>query len=199
MSDAIRWSAPDLTAPAPPPPPDQVAAPELRLPSVEELQAMEESARNEGYTRGHAEGLASGQAEIRRIAAQMEGILDGFTRPLARLDAEVADALGGLAVRIAGELVRQRYEAEPELLHALVQEALTIVGTNRQDIELRLHPDDLNLLAPQLALPEEARLVADTTLSRGDLRLHTDSVRIDGSLSTRLEAALKHVMAGGAA
>lgn len=184
MSAAVRWSAPELVPP--PPPPEQRG-----LPSVEELQAIEEAARAEGYARGHAEGLASGQAEIRRIVAQMEGILDAFTRPLARLDAEVGDALGALAVRIAGALLGRSYAADPALLAALVREALEISGSETRQLELRLHPDDIAMLSPHLPPLDGVRLVPDLTLARGDLRVHADSVRIDGSLAARLNTALQ--------
>lgn len=193
MSSAVRWSAPELAPPPPPPPPE----PERRMPSVEEVQAIEEAAYAEGYARGHAEGAAAGQAEIRRIAAQMEGILDAFTRPLARLDAEVGDALADLAVRIAGALLGRSYAAEPELLETLVREALELAGSDHRQVELRLHPDDLSMLTPQLLTLEGVRMSADATLARGDLRLHADSVRIDGSLSARLNAALQKIATGG--
>lgn len=188
--DAVRWAAPDL-APAP-------VLPAQGLPSVEDLQAIEQAAHADGYARGHAEGLASGQAEVRRIVAQMEGILDAFTRPLARLDAEVGDALGDLAVRIAGALLGRTYAADPSLLIDLVREALDIAGSDSRQTELRLHPDDLGLLAPHLMTLEGVRLTADTTLARGDLRLHADGVRIDGSLSARLNASLQRIVAGEA-
>lgn len=180
---AVRWRAPGLeyVEPEPVPPP----------PSVEDLQAIERAAHAEGYAAGHAEGLASGQAEVRRMIAQIEGILDGFTRPLARLDGEVADALGDLAVRIAGTLLGRAYNADPTLLADLVREALDAVGSGNREIELRLHPDDLGLLMPHLSTLTGVRLTADATLARGELRLHSESVRIDGSLAARLQACLE--------
>jgi flagellar assembly protein FliH len=187
-SNAVRWTAPGFEYREP----EAVPAP----PSVEELQALERAAREEGYAAGHAEGLAAGQAEIRRQVAQMEGILDGFTRPLARLDAEVADALGELAVRIAGSLLGRSYSADPTLLADLVREALDAVGTSSREIELRLHPDDLGVLMPHLAGLSGVRLTADTALARGELRLHSESVRIDGTLAARLQACLDALMQG---
>jgi flagellar assembly protein FliH len=180
---AVRWTAPGLAPVAPEP----VPAP----PSVEDLQALERAAHAEGYAAGHAEGLASGQAEVRRQIAQIEGILDGFTRPLARLDGEVGDALGDLAVRIAGVLLGRSYRADPTLLADLVREALDAVGSASREIELRLHPDDLGVLAPHLAGLSGVRLTADTALARGELRLHSESVRIDGTLAARLQACLE--------
>lgn len=190
--EAVRWTAPGLSAgpvidlPALPSPP-----------SVEELQALEQAAHAEGFARGHAEGFAAGQAEVRRMIAQIEGILDGFTRPLSRLDDEVADALAELATRIAGALLGREYAADPTLLADLVREALDAVGSSSREIELRLHPDDFGVLAPHLAGLDGVRLTIDATLGRGELRLHSESVRIDGTIAARLQSALEAVVAGG--
>ncbi|GAB6197069.1 FliH/SctL family protein [Lysobacter xanthus] len=184
MNDAavLRWVAPGFEHVAP------VDVPQP--PSVEELQAITQAAFDEGFRRGHAEGLATGQAEVRRQIAQIEGILDSFTRPLARLDGEVADALADLATRIAGALVGRAYRADPALLADLVRDALDAVGSGSRDVELRLHPDDLGVLMPHLATLDGVRLTGDTTLARGELRLHSESVRIDGTLDARLQACL---------
>lgn len=197
--NVVRWLAPELDAPS------ALAAlpyedalpdePVLRPPSLEEIQAIEAAAQHEGFERGHAEGLALGQAEIRRLTAQIEGILDNFSRPLARLENEVVGALGELAVRIAGSLVGRAYQADPVLLSELVAEALDAVGGARRDVEVRLHPDDIAALTPLLTLMDQGiRLVPDLSLSRGDLRVHAESVRIDGTLEARLRAALETVM-----
>jgi flagellar assembly protein FliH len=126
----------------------------------------------------------------------MEGILDSFTRPLARLDGEVADALADLASRIAGTLVGHAYRADPALLADLVREALDSIGTQTREVELRLHPDDLVVLMPQLSTLGGVRLAGDTTLARGELRLHSESVRIDATIDSRLRACLDAMLAG---
>lgn len=184
----VRWVAPGLDAP--PPVVEPEPAPPA-MPTVEEIEALVQAAQAEGFARGHADGLAQGQAEIRRVVAQIEGILDSFTRPLARLDTEVADALGDLAVRIAGALVGRAYAADPTLLADLVREALDTVGSGHREVELRLHPDDLGALAPHLAGLDGVRLTQDGTLARGELRLNSESMRIDGTLAARLQACLQ--------
>jgi flagellar assembly protein FliH len=199
MSNVVRWIAPDLDLAPPPvePEPQQVAAPAPpvpRPPTLQEIQAIQDAAHQEGYDRGHAEGFAHGQAEVRRLTAQIEGILDNFTRPLARLENEVVGALGELAVRIAGSLVGRAYQADPVLLSDLVSEAVDAVGGASRDVEVRLHPDDIAALTPLLSLMSGTRLAADMSLSRGDLRVHAESVRIDGTLDARLRGALETVM-----
>ena len=162
----VRWRAPGLVVAAPEPEPEPENEPLPALPSVEELQALERAAREEGYARGHAEGLAAGQAEVRRMVAQIEGVLDGFTRPLARLDGEVAEALADLAVRIAGSLLGRAYRIDPTLLADLVREALEAVGSDTRELELRLH---------------------------------SESVRIDGTIGARLQAVLEATLASSEA
>ncbi|HET6395455.1 MAG TPA: FliH/SctL family protein [Pseudoxanthomonas sp.] len=198
MSAVVRWIAPELAAVAPEPAPAPADVPVPRPPTLDEIQAIEEAARREGYQagleQGRQEGFAQGQAEVRRLTAQIEGILDNFTRPLARLEDEVTAALGELAVRIAGSLVGRAYAADPVLLSDLVAEALDAVGGASREVEVRLHPDDIAALAPLLALVSGARLVPDPALGRGDLRVHAEAVRIDGTLEARLRGALESVV-----
>ena len=167
-------------------------------PTLEEIQAIQDAAYREGLKRGlaegHAEGFAQGQAEVRRLAAQMEGILDNFSRPLDRLENEVVAALSELAVRIAGALVGRAYQTDPVLLQELATTALDAVGGAQREVELRLHPDDIAALTPVLAMTAHTRLTADTSLTRGDLRVHAESVRIDGTLEARLRGALETVL-----
>lgn len=206
MSPVVRWLAPDLLAAPEPaqdaqdafeltePDSDHAPEPPLQLPTLEEIQSIQDSAEKEGFDHGHQEGFAQGQAEVRRLVAQIEGILDNFSRPLVRLENEVVAALGELAVRVAGSLVGRAYEADPALLAQLVGEAIEAVGCSSRDVEVRLHPDDIAALAPLLQLSPQQRLAADLSLSRGDLRVHAEAVRIDGTLDARLRGALDAVI-----
>ncbi|MGY0632998.1 FliH/SctL family protein [Luteimonas sp. A478] len=197
---AVRWQAPSIESAQDP----AIAAEDIdaaqipRPPSLEEIQRIRDDAcregREEGLASGHAEGFAQGQAEVRRLIAQIEGILDNFSRPLARLEDEVVSALGELAVRIAGSLVGHAYQTDPTLLADLVGEAVDAVGGAGREVEVRLHPDDIAALTPMLSLMPVTRLAADPGLARGDLRVHAESVRIDGSLEARLRGALENVL-----
>lgn len=202
MNEPVRWMAPPLDFVARRQP-EAEPPPVLRPPSLEEVQAIEEAAYREGLERGraegHAEGFAQGQAEVRRLTAQIEGILDNFSRPLDRLENEVMGALSELAVRIAGSLVGRAYQADPMLLSELASAALDAVGGTSREVELRLHPDDIAALTPVLSMMPTTRLTADTSLSRGDLRVHAESVRIDGTLEARLRGALENVLQRGGA
>ena len=193
----MRWMPAPLDVVVSATAPEEQAPPPVP-PTLEEIQAIQDAAYREGLERGvaegHAEGFAQGQAEVRRLAAQMEGILDNFSRPLDRLENEVIAALSELAVRIAGALVGRAYQTDPVLLQELATTALDAVGGAQREVELRLHPDDIAALTPVLAMTAHTRLTADTSLTRGDLRVHAESVRIDGTLEARLRGALETVL-----
>ena len=184
MSDAAAlWRVPALDAPPPPKPP-----------SIDELQRIEDAARKEGFEAGRREGFKAGEAEVRKLVAQIEGVVEAMARPLGRLDDEVHAALGQMAVRIAGALLGRAYAADPELLAQLVRTAVDAVGPGQRDIELRLHPEDATVLQPWLPQWPDARVITDAQLARGDVRIHGDGVRIDARTDSRLQAALAAVL-----
>ena len=197
VASPMRWMPAPLDVVVSATAPEEQVPPPVP-PTLEEIQAIQDAAYREGLERGlaegHAEGFAQGQAEVRRLAAQMEGILDNFSRPLDRLENEVIAALSELAVRIAGALVGRAYQTDPVLLQELATTALDAVGGAQREVELRLHPDDIAALTPVLAMTAHTRLAADTSLTRGDLRVHAESVRIDGTLEARLRGALETVL-----
>lgn len=181
MTTAVAWRPPDL----------DVAA--KRAPSLAELADIEQTARLEGYAAGHAEGMAQAQSEIRRQLAHLAGLIDAFSRPLAQLDAEVQAALSELAVRIAGALLGRSYQAEPEALAELIAHTVRAVGQLTRPAEIKLHPSDLAVIEPLLmreGIAIEARLLPDPGLGRGDVRVHTDTLRLDGSIAARLDSVL---------
>ena len=197
VASPMRWMPAPLDVVVSATAPEEQVPPPVP-PTLEEIQAIQDAAYREGLerglTEGHAEGFAQGQAEVRRLAAQMEGILDNFSRPLDRLESEVIAGLSELAVRIAGALVGRAYQTDPVLLQELATTALDAVGGAQREVELRLHPDDIAALTPVLAMTAHTRLTADTSLTRGDLRVHAESVRIDGTLEARLRGALETVL-----
>ena len=190
QAQVARWNAPDFD-PRP-------AEPALQIkvgPSVEELAEIQKAAQEEGFAAGKAEGLAAGQAEMARLQQQVQAtqqqlsaVLRNLAAPLADLDEEVGEALAALAVRIAGTLLEEAYVADPERLARLVQSSLAVVGQERLNAEVHLHPADHALLHGQIDT-HGAVLLSDNALKRGDVRVHTASLRLDASMETRLAQA----------
>lgn len=182
--DAVRWAAPGFGGGSAP-------APALRPPTAAEIEAIRAAAQAEGRAAGYAAGVQSGEAEAARRVAQLQALLDGFAKPLSRLDDEVGDALSDLASRMARVLVGRAYAADPTLLADLAREAMDAVGSAGREVELRLSSDDFTLLSPHLTGLPSVRVSVDAALSRGELKMQSEAVRIDGTVDARLRAVLQ--------
>ena len=99
-----------------------------------------------------------------------------------------------LAIAIAGKLVRRQLDVRPENAAEMIATALQFSAGSRR-MEVRLHPEDLEMLngdqalavSSGLAALPEGLLVADGTLERGDCLVQTVDGRVDARLATLLE------------
>ena len=99
-----------------------------------------------------------------------------------------------LAIAIAGKLVRRQLDVRPENAAEMIATALQFSAGSRR-VEVRLHPEDLEMLNGEqalavssgLAVLPEGLLVADGTLERGDCLVQTVDGRVDARLETLLE------------
>lgn len=219
-----RWDPPtfnergEVVPPAEPerpaPPPEPVAdtpaeplfPPDFQLPTAEEIERMQEAAREEARAEGHAEGLAAGQEEGRRQGHE-EGLQRGYEegrqhaqaeaerfgalvgdldKALTELDHGVAEELMALALALTRKMVRQTYELHPEAVLEMVRAALHELPQN--GARIRMHPDDAALAREYLGEQLEHgghRLVEDDTLTRGGCVVQAGDTQIDASIETR--------------
>lgn len=105
-----------------------------------------------------------------------------------------------LATALAERLVGASIALEPKVVASLAREALAEARGARK-VVFEACPADVDALRTELAsipLPAEAiELRADSSLARGDLRLHTDIGTLDAKLRPRLErlaAALRDAL-----
>lgn len=177
-SSAVPWGVPRF---------DAGAAPK----TVDQLEAVVRAAREEGYAEGRAQGYADGSAEAERLAERFAALIESLSQPLAQLDDEVESALAALACAVAHAALGVELERDPELFGRILREALSAAAGESRILELRVHASDVERAGAALAnLGGIApRLIADAALEPGDVRVHTDSLRIDATLGTRLRAA----------
>jgi flagellar assembly protein FliH len=177
---------------------------------AEELARLREHAHAEGFTAGHAEGMAAAAdvvAETERVAAeQLADVQARWERRVAsataalgaavtRLDEaslplaeEVRETVLGTVLTLVEDLVgRELALAEDPVLDA-VRRALALVPSDAPAV-VRVHPDDLAEIPPEAiaALPDSVRVVADLDVERAGAVAETGSRRIDAQLGAALE------------
>lgn len=172
----------------------------ISLPTIEQISAIQEQARQEGYQAGHAEGRADGLAEGRRAAAleadRLHALADAFSAEVGRADETISQQVLDLAMDLAQAMLKSALAVHPEMVIPIVREAVRYLPALHQPALLFLNPDDAVLVKSRIGDELEKmgwQLSDDAQLEPGSCRVETASNQIDASLPTRwqrLTAAL---------
>ncbi|MFM5954952.1 MAG: FliH/SctL family protein [Novosphingobium sp.] len=125
---------------------------------------------------GHAAGFAEAQAAAAAAAEAERAARGRIELALARLDGEQAELLRQkllLTVQALCEASLAPLALDREALAARIGRAAAMLARAEDDKLLRIHPDDLKLVASDL--PEGLEVQEDPTLERGALRIETAS------------------------
>lgn len=192
-ADFRRWELPNVgTGPA-----ASAAANASPQPTVRELAALEQQAREEGYAAGHAEGMAAAQQQLRQRLAELDALYDAAARPLQQLDEQTGQELAQLAMIVARRVIAYELRLSPALVVQAVRQAANALPAATRELRVHLHPADLALLRESGAAETHWQLLADATLARGDCRLESERSRLDARVETRLAAMIDAVLGDG--
>ncbi len=153
--------------------------------ATDEVAAVFDQARRDGY----AEGRAAGQAAVVAEASRLAGLVEALDTDLRRIDQAVGVEVLELALELARQMVRQALVIRPELVLPLVRDALALLPLS-EGARLALHPDDAQLVRQHLAEPiahGHWRIDEDHHLERGECRVETATNLVDGQFATRWE------------
>ena len=198
-----RWNPPSFDAPPEPVPPsppapdtmpdapaDIPAAPQIKLPTADDIERIHDAAHKEGYAAGYEEGTARGRME----ALQLHTLVENLDKALTGLDQDVAEEIVALAVEVARQMVQQSMDEHPEMVVNVVREALHHLPQGRALIHL--NPDDATLVRDYLGEQikhNEHRLVEDDTVDRGGCRVEAVGSMVDATVHTRWRRIMENL------
>lgn len=147
------------------------------------------------------------QAELDEQWAAVETFLGSVEEQLKEIEGRRRQALGELhqlavelAVSIASRLVHDAIDADAFAVDKMVGQMLARFE-NTEPTEIRLHPDDLELLRrlvegkpPPWANHSSYRLVADAKLNRGDCRIESGDFGLLFGVDLQLSEIRHHLM-----
>ncbi len=125
---------------------------------------------------GHAAGFAEAETAAADLAGHEAAARGKLELSLARLDAELAEALRQrllATVEVLCGAAIAPLALDKTLLATRVARAAAMLARADDERVLRLHPDDLALIAAQL--PDGLPVLADPALERGGLRVETSN------------------------
>lgn len=185
-----RWLPPEMGQPVAEPAPAEPVA----QPTVRDLEALEQQAREEGYAAGHAEGMAAARDLMNSRMAKLDALLESAARPLQAMDELVELELARLAMTVARQVLSHELRVSPDLVVEAVRQAALALPAASGNLRVRLHAEDLALLRTLGVAEENWQLLPDPTLQRGDCMLETERSRLDARLETRLAAIVDAVL-----
>lgn len=133
------------------------------------------------------------RSQLVSLAPALGQAIDGIVAAQAEWLRHWEQSAVHLATAIAARIVRREVAHTPEITLSLVREALELAAGSA-DIHLRMHPDDVAALGPQVRrLANEMsrvgtpRLVADAQIEKGGCRIDTKFGSIDQQFSAQLD------------
>ncbi len=173
-------------------------------PSEEELAAIREEARQQGYQEGYEQGHRAGEEEAfreseeatARALAPLADLATHFAEALRDADNLIANDVLDLALHLSRNMLKQAIPAKPELIVPIVREAIDYLPSLSQPAVLFLHPDDAVIV--RAAIGEELgktgwTINTDAAIERGGCRIDTASNQIDAQVQARW-ARLTHAV-----
>lgn len=192
MPSFARWEQPIFGEVVPEPPEEPVEA--APMPTVADLEALEEQAREEGFAAGRAEGLAAGKQQIDERLAQLDALFHAAARPLQSLDESTEQELAQLAVVMARQVLAHELSVSPERVLSALRQATRALPSAARELRVFLHPADLALLRQLDAAEAHWQLQGDPSLARGDCVLQSERSRLDARVQTRLASVIDAVL-----
>ncbi|MYM98831.1 flagellar assembly protein FliH [Duganella vulcania] len=174
--------------------------PPMEYPTVEELEAIREEARKDGYDEGHAAGhadaLAAGKLVTDQELEHVRAIAANFSNALHDADQLIANDVLELALQLAKGMLKNAFQVKPELILPIVREAIEYLPVLQQPALLVLHPDDAAVV--RAGIGEELdkggwRVVEDPQVGRGGCKVDTASNQIDATAAARWQR-LSHAL-----
>lgn len=129
-----------------------------------------EGAFADGYARGFDEGVAQAEAKAALDAAARGRIEQGLGRLTEADQFRIEEKLRE-TVLVLCEQTLAPLAADPQAIADRVSRALDLFRRSEDEKVLRLHPEDIDLLAGRLS--DGLRVEPDPTLERGELRVET--------------------------
>jgi len=171
-------------------------APAPDYPTEEELAAIREEARQQGYDAGfkagHDDGVAQALDEQRaatdQALAPVREIADNFSTALREADQAISNEVLELALHLAKGMIKTALRVKPELILPIVREAIEYLPVLQQPALLILNPEDAAVVREGIAEELDKggwRVIDDPTIERGGCKVDTASNQIDATVASR--------------
>ncbi|MEJ2410216.1 MAG: FliH/SctL family protein [Novosphingobium sp.] len=178
---------PEMGAPNPEPAPPPEPVPEEPQHSEEDLRDPVAEAYAQGFAEGHEKARAEAETRAAEDAAALEGLKLSFGRLDSALEEELRLRLRDTVAALC-EAALAPLAIDEDMLMRRITRAASMLARADDERLIRLHPDDVKLIAPRLT--EDWNVQPDPKLERGTVRIESQNGGVeDGPATWRLAIA----------
>tara|TARA_Y100001934_G_C12191067_1_gene696432 strand:- start:85 stop:750 length:666 start_codon:yes stop_codon:yes gene_type:complete len=160
----------------------QQEAEQLLEQARQQAQELQEQAREEGYQTGRSEG----------VSELSEAVAEASSR-LRQVETQLTSQLTQVTIAIARKILGRELQSSPEMVVKIVQNALSEKARQRQEISLRVNPEDFEVIRENkaqllevLSRAKEISIREDSEVERFGVVIETDAGTIDAQLDSQL-------------
>ena len=161
----------------------------LTAPETEgEGEAVSEDALAAARAEGHAEAYAQAQEELAEAREAFLKAAEALMRPDTDAMAGLRDQITEAVRKLASDRAGVQIDSTPARFAKRIDAIVENIAAGVSDVIVRLNPKDLEIITPHLheaPLLQDARLIADKDLRRGDVGVSTPDISITDSLNRR--------------
>ncbi|WP_341304984.1 flagellar assembly protein FliH [Pseudomonas sp. TMP25] len=181
---------------------EEVALEDVKPLTLDELEAIRQDAYNEGFATGEKDGFHAGQLKAKQeadmaLAAKIAGLEQVMTQlfePIAEQDQQLEEALIKLLEQMVRHVIQRELVSDSSQIRQVLGEALKLLPMGTGNIRIHLNPQDFEMVKALRERHEESwRILEDTSLLPGGCRVESELSRIDASVETRLNQAIKQL------
>ena len=181
---------------------EEVALEDVKPLTLDELEAIRQDAYNEGFATGEKDGFHAGQLKAKQEAdialaaklASMEQLMTQLFEPISAQDQQLEEAMVSLLGQMVRQVIQRELVSDSSQIRLVLSEALKLLPMGTGNIRIHVNPQDFEVIKTLRERHEESwRILEDASLLPGGCRVESELSRIDATVETRLNQAIKQL------
>ncbi len=152
-------------------------------------------AYEKGFKQGEKEGFKSGYQKGLKKAEEygetLKTVVESFRQKIDDEVKEFEAQLIQLATEIARIVINYELDLNPELINNIVEDLLTDLGNNHQELVIKVHPAMIHYLEKEEIMRklqiDNLEFISDNSLQKGDCVVETNFGGKEGIIEEKLE------------
>ena len=108
--------------------------------------------QEEGLAAGHEQGFEQGKADVDAQISQLSGILDKLQHPLASLDKAIEQELLILCTKLAAAVIKVEVTSNKDIILNAISEGIKTLPIQDKRYQLFMHPADIDLVQEHMGI-----------------------------------------------